>query len=117
MTRLDSSNRTRMPVSTGRDSSRLAARLTRDFWSSPLNPAKDSDLGRRLYANADVFANLTKRYAFYDEAEKIVVADAPWVFLYYPVTYIIRQPWVNDYVINPMRPTRFEHIWLSPHTQ
>jgi poly(3-hydroxybutyrate) depolymerase len=41
---------------------RLAARLTRDFWSSPLNPAKDSDLGRRLYANADVFANLTKRY-------------------------------------------------------
>jgi poly(3-hydroxybutyrate) depolymerase len=41
---------------------RLAARLTRDFWSSPLNPAKDSELGRRLYANADVFANLTKRY-------------------------------------------------------
>jgi poly(3-hydroxybutyrate) depolymerase len=41
---------------------RFAARLTRDFWSSPLNPAKDSDLGRRLYANADVFANLTKRY-------------------------------------------------------
>jgi poly(3-hydroxybutyrate) depolymerase len=26
---------------------RAAARLTRDFWSSPLNPAKDSDLGRR----------------------------------------------------------------------
>ena len=41
---------------------RLAARLTRDFWSSPLNPAKDSEMGRRLYANADVFANLTKRY-------------------------------------------------------
>jgi poly(3-hydroxybutyrate) depolymerase len=41
---------------------RLAALATRDFWSSPLNPARDSDLGRRLYANADLFANLTRRY-------------------------------------------------------
>src|SRR5882757_9285710 len=41
---------------------RAAARMTRDFWSSPLNPARDSDLGRRLYANADLFANLTRRY-------------------------------------------------------
>jgi len=41
---------------------RAAARLTRDFWSSPLNPARDSELGRTLYANADLFANLTRRY-------------------------------------------------------
>ena len=41
---------------------RAAARMTRDFWSSPLNPARDTDLGRRLYANADLFANLTRRY-------------------------------------------------------
>ena len=41
---------------------RAAARLTRDFWSSPLNPARDSDFGRRIYANADLFANLTRRY-------------------------------------------------------
>jgi poly(3-hydroxybutyrate) depolymerase len=41
---------------------RLAARATRDFWSSPLNPARDTDLGRRIYAGADLFANLTRRY-------------------------------------------------------
>ena len=41
---------------------RLAALATRDFWSSPLNPIRDSDLGRRLYANSDLFANLTRRY-------------------------------------------------------
>jgi len=41
---------------------RAAALLTRDFWSSPLNPARDSEIGRRLYANADLFANLTRRY-------------------------------------------------------
>jgi len=36
---------------------RMAARLTRDLWGSPLNP-----LGRRLYAGADLFANITRRY-------------------------------------------------------
>ena len=41
---------------------RSATRLTRDFWSSPLNPAKDTDLGRRIFAGADLMANLTRRY-------------------------------------------------------
>src|SRR5688500_19126544 len=41
---------------------RWAALAARDFWSSPLNPAADSELGRRIYATTDVFANLTRRY-------------------------------------------------------
>ncbi|HEY8573275.1 polyhydroxyalkanoate depolymerase [Phenylobacterium sp.] len=41
---------------------RMAARMTRDFWSSPLNPAADTEFGRSLYAGADLFANLTRRY-------------------------------------------------------
>jgi len=41
---------------------RIAARLTREFWGSSLNPAKDSPVGRRLFASADLFANLTRRY-------------------------------------------------------
>jgi poly(3-hydroxybutyrate) depolymerase len=41
---------------------RAAARLTRDFWSSPLNPARDSVIGRNLYAGADLYANVTRRY-------------------------------------------------------
>jgi poly(3-hydroxybutyrate) depolymerase len=39
-----------------------AAHWARDFWRSPLNPAVDTDLGRNLYASADLFANLTRRY-------------------------------------------------------
>jgi hypothetical protein len=35
---------------------RLAARAARDFWGSPLNPAAESDLGRRIHAGADLFA-------------------------------------------------------------
>jgi poly(3-hydroxybutyrate) depolymerase len=41
---------------------RMAAMAARQFWSSPLNPAADTDLGRRIYALSDVFTNLTRRY-------------------------------------------------------
>ncbi|MBX3480537.1 MAG: polyhydroxyalkanoate depolymerase [Caulobacter sp.] len=41
---------------------RLAARMARDFWSSPLNPARDSVIGRNIYAAADLYANVTRRY-------------------------------------------------------
>ncbi|HEX7885954.1 MAG TPA: polyhydroxyalkanoate depolymerase [Phenylobacterium sp.] len=41
---------------------RFAALATRDFWSSPLNPAADTELGRRIFATTDLFANLTRRY-------------------------------------------------------
>src|SRR5690242_2244571 len=41
---------------------RAAARLTRDFWSSPLNPGRETEFGRALYAGADLFANITRRY-------------------------------------------------------
>jgi poly(3-hydroxybutyrate) depolymerase len=41
---------------------RWAARATRDFWNSPLNLARDSEFGRRMFASADLFANLTRRY-------------------------------------------------------
>jgi poly(3-hydroxybutyrate) depolymerase len=38
------------------------ARAARDFWGSPLNPASESRLGRSVYAGADLFANVTRRY-------------------------------------------------------
>ncbi|CAN5265570.1 hypothetical protein BH09PSE2_BH09PSE2_04620 [soil metagenome] len=41
---------------------RAWARITRDFWSSPLNPAADTPFGRNLFAAADLFSNMTRRY-------------------------------------------------------
>ncbi|HLH76323.1 MAG TPA: ABC transporter substrate-binding protein [Candidatus Binataceae bacterium] len=69
----------------------------------------------RLMAQAAPLADLHQRLALYKQAEKLIVADAPWVFLYHPVTYVIRQPWVHGWVLNPMRPTRFEKVWISAH--
>lgn len=41
---------------------RAAARATRHYWSSPLNPVRETPVGRRFFASADLFANLTRRY-------------------------------------------------------
>ena len=41
---------------------RMGARAMRDFWHSPFNPAADTEWGRSIYAAADMFANLTRRY-------------------------------------------------------
>ena len=41
---------------------RMAARMTRDAWSSPLNPMSQTPFGRRIFAGADLFANITRRY-------------------------------------------------------
>jgi ABC-type transport system substrate-binding protein len=68
-----------------------------------------------LLAEAAPLSDLARRYAIYDQAERIIVDDAPWVFLYYPITYEIQQPWVHGYVLNPMRPARLENVWLSAH--
>ena len=41
---------------------RMMARAARDFWGSPANPAANSEFGRNMFAGADLFANMTRRY-------------------------------------------------------
>jgi ABC-type transport system substrate-binding protein len=69
----------------------------------------------KLLDQAALITDMKQRYAIYDQAQQIVIADAPWVFLDHPVTYVMRKPWVHDYIMNPMRPTRFEPVSVSKH--
>ncbi len=66
---------------------RLTAQAARAFWRSPLNLAGETDLGRTLFASADVVANMTRRYGKpawrIDEVEiegrsVRVTCDTPW---------------------------------------
>lgn len=41
---------------------RIGAQMARQFWTSPLNPAADTAIGRTAYAPAEVFESLTRRY-------------------------------------------------------
>ena len=72
---------------------RMAALAARDFWASPLNPARETDFARSVYATADVFANLTRRYG--------------------------KPKWGIDLVEVENKPVRVEpvEVWASPWVQ
>ncbi|WP_374599852.1 polyhydroxyalkanoate depolymerase [Brevundimonas sp.] len=41
---------------------RIGAQMARTFWSSPLNPAADTAIGRTAFASAELFESVTRRY-------------------------------------------------------
>ena len=93
----------------------LGVLLGRDQWRANNDSFYYNPQFQELIDRAAGQTAFKVRYQLYNQAEKIVVADAPWAFLYYPVVYVITQPWVHDYTLNPMRPTRFERVWVSRH--
>jgi len=48
-------------------------------------------------------------------AEQRAIREAPWVFLYHPVTYVLVSSRVHNYRLHPLRPPRFERVWLDLH--
>jgi ABC-type transport system substrate-binding protein len=66
-----------------------------------------------LLAAAARTVDPTARLQLLQRAELIAVADAPWVFLFHPVSYDIVSPRVRDFVLHPLRPARFERVWLA----
>lgn len=54
------------------------------------NPRVDA-----LLKEADESLDSAERARLYGEAEKIILADAPWIFLHYYSTDVLVQPWVR----------------------
>ena len=54
-----------------------------------------------------------RRLELYRQAEEIIVKEAPWVFLYHPKMYVLRQPWLKGMKLNPVWPYQFEKLWLE----
>jgi len=57
---------------------RIGAQMARRFWTSPLNPASDTALGRTAYASAELFESVTRRYGKPDwKLETITIDGKP----------------------------------------
>ncbi|PQV64665.1 peptide/nickel transport system substrate-binding protein [Abditibacterium utsteinense] len=78
-----------------------------------------SSVNRAFYSNPKVNALLdragietkrAKRLALYQDAEKLIVADAPWVFLHHTERYVVRQPWVKGFRLHPMWSATYENV-------
>lgn len=75
------------------------------FYSNPRvnallrSAARETDRARRLRQ--------------YQEVERRVVEDAPWVFLYFPKVYMLHQPWLKGMKMHPVWPNRYERLWIE----
>ncbi len=58
------------------------------------------------------------RVSLYQQAEQIIVDDAPWVFVFHYTTHGIWQPYVHGMKITPMGTpyTSYRSLWLSTPT-
>lgn len=74
----------------------------------------DNERVNTLLDEAATSTDRDHRLALYREAERLVVEDAPWVFLYYPQMYLLRQPWLKGLELNPVWPIRYELMWIEP---
>ena len=74
----------------------------------------DNERVNALLNEASTSTDQAHRLALYQEAERLIVDDAPWVFLYYPQMYLLRQPWLKGLKLNPVWPIRYELMWIEP---
>ena len=68
----------------------------------------------RLLEQARVETDQARRYALYNEAEQIILNEAPWVPLWYSgESYVLVKPEVQDYHLPPLIIPRLRYVWLS----
>ena len=67
----------------------------------------------KLLEKAALSTNKNERITIYREVERMIVDDAPWVFLYHPQMFLLRQPWLKGIRLNPVWPIRYELMWID----
>jgi oligopeptide transport system substrate-binding protein len=73
------------------------------------NPALDT-----LLEQARVEPDVSKRIGMYQQAEKIIVDDAPAIFLTHSISYILVKPYVKGYILSPVSTfPGIRYLWMD----
>lgn len=72
---------------------------------------KDYD---KLFEKAKESGTETESYALYQQAENVMLEDAPILVLYYDEDYKMIQSQVRDFYFNPLRYKDFSKVYLKP---
>jgi ABC-type transport system substrate-binding protein len=67
----------------------------------------------RLLDEASASTDLATRFARYRTVERLVLADAPYAFLYHRQLFVLRQPWVKGPLLDPLWWVRFDRVFLN----
>lgn len=98
-------------IATGSGSNLTYAGSNNSFYN---NPTVDALVQR---ADTMPVSQNAERYKLYDEAQSIVVKDAPWIFLYQPIQDMVISPKVgpsNIYLyLHPVKTIQWQDIWVS----
>jgi oligopeptide transport system substrate-binding protein len=72
------------------------------------NPALDAILDK-----ARLEQNVTKRIQLYQQAEQVIVQDAPALFISHAVSYMLVKPYVKGFVLTPIGIPLERYLWLQ----
>ena len=67
----------------------------------------------RLLARGRVVPEDEFRYRFYKNVEKIIIEQAPWVFLYQPAKYVMIKPYVFGMQVHPILQNVFKYTYID----
>jgi ABC-type oligopeptide transport system substrate-binding subunit len=73
------------------------------------NPGLDS-----LLDQARLEKDVTRRIGLYQQAEQMIVQDAPALFLSHGVSYELVKPYVKGFVLTPITVPLERYMWLQP---
>ncbi len=84
-------------------------------WGRPGNTSFfKSPLLDQMLDKALAMRNPLERLAYYREIERMIVEEAPWVFLYHSIRFSATQPWLHGYRARPMGAPRLWDCWVEP---
>ena len=69
----------------------------------------------RLLEQARVEQDVETRMSYYQQAEEIIIADAPWIPLYHGTEYVLIKPYVKGLSITSQGMYFLENAYLEGH--
>jgi len=83
-------------------------------WGEPGNTTfyKNAKVDK-LLDEAAALIDHYERQKLYQEVERIVVDEAPWIFLYHSKHNVATHPYVRSYSKSPITSERLEDVWLA----
>jgi len=74
------------------------------------NPKVDS-----LFEQARSTLDWARRKQLYQEAEALIIDDAPWIFLTNSLNFKVVQPYVSSQSVHPLIPNHLAEVSIAPH--
>ena len=56
----------------------------------------------QILEDARVESDVSKRMELYQQAEEIIVQDAPALFLTHPISYVLVKPYLKGFILAPV---------------